>query len=418
MSDVGAPDLAAPVVGGGRMSVGEEVFGSLLTASHGLHPDDVAMSVQEHARRLGAVEAVVYLVDREQRVLVPLPRHRGEPAGEPLDVDTTLAGRAYRAEEMTQGEADGGNRRLWLPLLDGAERLGVLAIVLPSVDEVSEQRFRWLSSLVAELVTSKAAYGDTLVVARRRREMHLAAELRWAMLPPLSFASDYVEVAASLEPAYEVAGDSFDYAINGAVVHIAIFDAMGHGLEASRMANLAVGAYRNSRRLGLDLETTFLRIDAAITGAFGYEHFVTGQLATLDVRTGRLAFASGGHPRPLLLRGTAIVGELPCDVCTPMGLGRPPSVTEVQLEPGDRVVFYTDGVTEARSPAGEEFGLERLGDLLGRAAAAQESPAEMIRRLTHSVLAHEAGQLRDDASLILVGWRRALTAANATGAGA
>ena len=408
MADVGAPEVVAPPTGE-PTSLGEEVFGSLLAASHGLHPDDVAPAVEDHARRLGAVETVVYLVDHEQRVLVPLASAPGEGAGDPLDIDSTLAGRAYRAEELVQGEADGGNRRLWLPLLDGAERLGVLAVSLPHVDEVTERRFRWLSSLVAELITSKAAYGDSLVLARRRQEMKLAAELRWAMLPPLSFASEYVEVAASLEPAYEVAGDSFDYAINGAVVHLAIFDAMGHGLEASRMANIAVAAYRHGRRLGLGLAETFLNIDAAVTGSCGFEHFVTGQLATLDVRTGRLAFASGGHPRPLLLRGTAIVGEIAGDVCTPMGLGRPASVTEVQLEPGDRVVFYTDGVVEARSPSGEEFGLERLGDLLGRAAAARESPAEMIRRLTHSVLAHEAGQLRDDASLILVGWRRAMT---------
>ena len=137
---------------------------------------------------------------------------------------------------------------------------------------------------------------------------------------------------------------------------------------------------------------------------------MTGQLATLDLTTGTLAVAGGGHPWPLLLRGTAVVGELAGEPCTPMGLGRPPVVSETQLEPGDRVVFYTDGVVEARSPAGEEFGLARLGDLLGRAAAAQEIPAETMRRLTHSVLAHEAGQLRDDATLLLVGWRGPMAA--------
>jgi serine phosphatase RsbU (regulator of sigma subunit) len=216
-----------------------------------------------------------------------------------------------------------------------------------------------------------------------------------------------VEIAGMVEPAYDVAGDSFDYAVNGSVAHLAIFDAMGHGLEASRMATLAVAGYRHGRRHGMGLVETFMTIDEAVARSFGDEHFVTGQLASLDLASGRLAVAGGGHPRPLLLRGTAVVGELAGEVCTPMGLGRPPVVAETQLERGDRVVFYTDGVTEARSPAGEEFGLARLGDLLGRAAAAQEVPAETMRRLTHSVLAHEAARLRDDATLMMVGWRGA-----------
>ena len=394
-----------------RVSLGEEVLGSLLTLSHQLQPDEVPDAVLAHARRLGATEAVVYVADLEQRVLTPLPVRDGSVRigrTDVLDIDATLAGRAFRAQDVVEGDGDGGDRRLWIPLLDGSERLGVLSVSIPAVDPLSEQRFRWLASLVAELIMTKAAYGDGVVLARRREPMKLATELRWAMLPPLSFTSPFVEIAGVVEPAYEVAGDSFDYAVNGRTVHLAIFDAMGHGLEASRMANLAVGGHRHGRRHGLGLAETFLAIDGTITAAFGHEHFVTGQLATLDLVTGNLAVASGGHPRPLLLRGTTIVGEVAGDVCTPMGLGRAPVVTETQLEPGDRVIFYTDGVVEARSPAGEEFGLDRLGDLLVRAAASQEVPAETMRRLTHSVLAHEAGHLRDDATLLLVGWRGAM----------
>lgn len=385
-------------------SLGEEVLGSLLTVSHRLHPDDVPGAVRDHARRLGASDAVVYLVDVEQRVLVALPP--GGSGGDVLEVDTTLAGRAFRTQEVMYGEADNGEQRLWLPLLDGADRLGVLAVTITDPDDLGRRRLTWLASLVAELVMSKSAYGDTLVLARRRQAMKLAAELRWSMLPPLTFTSDHVEIAAMLEPAYEVAGDSFDYAVNGKVAHLAVFDAMGHGLEASRMANLAVATQRHGRRQGSGIEAIFMAIDAAIVSAFSPDHFVTGQLATLDLSTGVLTFVTGGHPRPILLRGTSIVGELAGEVCTPMGLGRAPAVNQTQLEPGDRVVFYTDGVVEARSPAGEEFGLERLGDLLGRAATAQELTPEMMRRLTHSVLDHEAAQLRDDATLLLVGWRQ------------
>lgn len=386
-------------------SLGEEVLGSLLNLSHGLHPDDLAGTVRDHACRLGASDATMYLVDLEQRVLTPMGM---QADADGLDIDATLAGRAFRSEAVVEVDGTEGDRRLWIPLLDGAERLGVLSVTLAEVDPLTEQRLRWLATLVAELIVTKSAYGDAIWFTRRRRGMNLASELRWAMLPPLSFTSPYVEIAGVVEPAYEVAGDSFDYAVNGTVAHLAVFDAMGHGLEASRMANLAVGGHRNGRRHGLGLVETFMMIDETVARSFGPEHFVTGLLATLDLVTGRLAVVGGGHPRPLLLRGTAVVGDLPGEICTPMGLGRAPVVCETQLEPGDRVVFYTDGVVEARSPAGEEFGLARLGDLLGRAAAAQEVPSETMRRLTHSVLAHEAGQLRDDATLLLVGWRGAM----------
>ena len=103
-------------------------------------------------------------------------------------------------------------------------------------------------SITAALVVSKSSYGDNLVLTRRLRDMDLAAEMRWSMLPPLTFTNDRVALAGMLEPAYEIAGDAFDYAVNGDVAHVAIIDAMGHGLEASRMANLAVGSYRHSRR--------------------------------------------------------------------------------------------------------------------------------------------------------------------------
>jgi serine phosphatase RsbU (regulator of sigma subunit) len=75
------------------------------------------------------------------------------------------------------------------------------------------------------------------------------------------------------------------------------------------------------------------------------------------------------------------------------------------LEPGDTLLFFTDGVTEARSPEGEEFGRGRLGDLLVRAVASDEVPAETMRRLSHAVLEHQQGRLQDDATLLMLRWK-------------
>ena len=379
-----------------------DVLGSILDVSHTIHPDDLPTVVSAHAGRLGASRAVVYVVDHEQRTLIALP-----PDKEVLEIDATLAGRVYRTavNAVGQGEGQDGAVRLWAPLLDGADRLGVMAFDLPSAEAAGEQRWTRLASLVALLVVTKSAYGDTPRVARRRKAMDLAAELRWAMLPPLSFTSERVQIAGVLEPAYEIAGDCFDYAVNGDTVHLAVLDAMGHGLEASRIVNLAVITFRHGRRLGRDLTDVFHAIDAAVAGQFGPERFVTGLLATLSLPTGRLRWLNAGHPRPILLRGTGVVGELAAQVVLPIGLGDTAvGAAEVALDPGDRILFYTDGVIEARSADGEEFGLDRLGDLLSKAAASQEPAAEMMRRLIHSVLAHEAANLRDDATLLMLGW--------------
>jgi serine phosphatase RsbU (regulator of sigma subunit) len=359
------------------------------------------------AARLGALKIVIYLIDYEQRTLVPLSGR--QPSSAPLlDVDTTLAGRVYRTQRMHEAEAEDGvdGIRLWIPIVDGSDRLGVMGVDLDEVDADQERRFHHLASLLGELIVSRGQYGDHINNTRRLKQMDLAAELRWAMLPPLSFRGPRVEIAGVLEPAYEVAGDCFDYAVNGDEAIITIVDAMGHGLEASRIANLAVGSARHSRRLGLGLIETFRAVDEKIADQFGDERFVTGQFASLHLNTGVFRFVSAGHPQPLLLRGTTVVGEIPVETSMPIGLGDIPAVTaEISLEPGDRIVFYTDGVVEARSPSGEEFGLERLSDMLARAATAEEPAAEMMRRLVHSVLAHEAGRLRDDATILMLGWR-------------
>jgi serine phosphatase RsbU (regulator of sigma subunit) len=236
--------------------------------------------------------------------------------------------------------------------------------------------------------------------------MDLAAELRWGTLPPLTYTNDRVAVSGLLEPAYEIAGDAFDYAVNGDVAHVAIVDAMGHGLEASRMANLAVASYRHSRRRGYGLRDTFRAIDEVVAEQFGPERFVTGQLGRLELSTGCLTWVNAGHPRPLLLRRGVPVSDLPCETSLPMGLGDVPAEeAQMSLEPGDMVLFMTDGVLEARSPGGQLFGRARLERLLAEAANTAEVPAEIMRRLCHSVLDHQRGRLQDDATLLLVVWK-------------
>jgi serine phosphatase RsbU (regulator of sigma subunit) len=84
-----------------------------------------------------------------------------------------------------------------------------------------------------------------------------------------------------------------------------------------------------------------------------------------------------------------------------------PAVAEEHLEPGDAVLFYSDGVIEARTARGEDFGIERLMSFVESAVASQMPASEITRRLSHAVLDHHGGALQDDATMLLVHWHPA-----------
>ncbi len=402
------------------VSVGEQVLGALLEAIHLTAPHEVPGLVAEHAAVLGAQDAVIYLVDLQQQMLVPFVGSAEpdfERSLEPLAVESTLAGRAFQhLEIMTQPTpGDGHLTRVWLPLLDGTERLGVLAVTvngagaLEDDDGLLRVRLRQFTALVAEIVVTKTFYGDAIVKARRRAQIGLAAEMQWGLLPPLTFASKEVVVAAALEPAYSVAGDSVDYAVDAGRGRFAVFDGMGHGLQSAQLAALSVAAYRNARRNDRTLTETAHLIDAAVQDAFDGKAFTTAVLAELDTDSGMLSWVSAGHHAPLLLREGRLVKALRTDPGLPfgMGLSAEPAFYPVgneQLEPGDQLLFYTDGITEARSPDGEFFGVERLTALLERNYDQLPAP-EMMRRVTRDLLKHQQSQLTDDATMLLVEWR-------------
>jgi serine phosphatase RsbU (regulator of sigma subunit) len=406
------------------MSSGERALDALLRDAHLTPAHELPGLLARHAAVLGVTDMVMYLADLQQAVLVPVPNpERTDPSApaEPLGIDSTVAGRAFQHIEvlLQEAEPEGGGALLWLPMLDGTERVGVLAVTvadraaLAANDRILERRLQRFASLAAELVLTKTQYGDSLVRVRRTAPMKLPAELQWSLLPPLTFATDALIIAAALEPAYDVAGDSVDYAVDPGLARVALFDAMGHGLQSAQLAIVSIAAYRNARRSGKSLSDTARGIDAAVYEGFGGEAFTTAVLAELETDTGRLSWINAGHPEPLLLRRSRLVKSLRSEPVLPFGLGLDEAaagggritVGHEQLESGDRVLLYTDGVTEARSPTGEFFGVEQLADLLGRNLAAGLPTPETMRRMIRSLLEHQQGRLDDDATMLLLEWR-------------
>ncbi|WP_368666292.1 PP2C family protein-serine/threonine phosphatase, partial [Micromonospora sicca] len=167
-------------------------------------------------------------------------------------------------------------------------------------------------------------------------------------------------------------------------------------MRAVMLASLALAAYRNARRSGFDLVETYHHIDTAVRD-HDRRGLITGVLAELDQRTGRLRVISAGHPGGLVLRRGRVATVLPTPTALPVALGdrRPPVVVEEALEPGDDVLFYTDGIIEARSADGERFGTERLVDFTVRALADRLPLPETARRLVHAILAYQDDRLQD-----------------------
>jgi serine phosphatase RsbU (regulator of sigma subunit) len=295
---------------------------------------------------------------------------------------------------------------VYIPLVNGTDRIGLLELEFDAWDgDLPAGWERFVAVFVRVLIT-ESRYSDLWVRARRSEPLSAAAEIQWDLLPPLSCSTDEVAVGGILEPAYEIGGDSFDYAVNGSQLEFAIVDAIGHGMSAVLMSAAAINSLRSARRTGTELSEAYRQTDQLIETRFGQSYYVTGQLGSLDLTTGILTWVNAGHVLPMLVRNDTYAGELPCKPSMPLGLGGP--VVEVATEPlqrDDRVLFYTDGITESRSPDGAFFGRERLADFLVRAALEGVPVAETARRLSASVIDYVNAGLSDDATLLLIEYR-------------
>jgi phosphoserine phosphatase RsbU/P len=375
------------------------------------HPGSVSDVMLRLAGEFGGRDVVVYLVDFAQTTLEPLPDrsvHADLPVSE--EVATTMAGRAFSERRATTAERPDG-MRVWVPILEGSDRTGVLAVTVAGATEEVVAACEALALFAGYVLAADARTTDLYNLHRRRRALSLPASMQWDLLPPLILNTERVAVAGLLEPAYDVGGDCFDYALNDTVLDLALFDPVGHRLSSALIAALLVGSYRHDRREYRSLESIHARLDGLLTTEFPNFTFATGQLARIDLSTGTMTWTNAGHPPPMLLRGGRVIRQLDCTPTLPWGLGALAAASTVStlatesLEPGDSVLFYTDGVIEAHQAGAEQFGTHRLADLTGRLASDQLEPEEIIRRLVQSVLEHRSDRLNDDATLVLVRWK-------------
>ncbi|MFC4942973.1 PP2C family protein-serine/threonine phosphatase [Pseudonocardia sp. GCM10023141] len=355
-------------------------------------------------RRVGARWSRLLLVDYSQTILEPVPESGSGP-GERHVVAEGPAGLCYREQRVVGSTgAEGSDAVLFVPVTIRAERLGVLMVGLDHpVGGTVEDLLTDASRVLAHVLASARRYTDRFEMLRRRKDLGLAAEIQWELLPVLAYELPAFSIAGALEPAYDIGGDTFDYAVSSTRLTISITDAVGHGLRAALLGSLAVTAMRNARRSG---EGVLAQAEAAnqhLTEQFPGASFVTGQLMEIDVVSGEAVVINAGHPAPLLLRG-GVVEEVELSPEPPLGLKTGPAyrLQRLGLRHGDRLLLLTDGIAEAHERGSPAFGLERVVELL--LERRRLPPAEFVRHLTGEVQEFRGGDLSDDATAVCLDW--------------
>ncbi len=363
--------------------------------------DEVTACLHRHT---GASSAEVLLADYDVMALRRLYNGIGDPPPA-VPLDATVAGRAFLAQapvlESTKSETV-----VHVPISLRAERLGILSVHLPEAPQADlVHGLEQVATALAYVLPTTALYTDLIEQVRRLRPLELPAEMQWSQQPVRAFASSCYSVAGQILPAYEVGGDLFDYAVAHDRLTVFVIDAMGHGLGASILAGLAIAALRNARRTGLDLVDQVRLADTVLWRQYGGEQFVT--LFALEMHHGGGGrFVSAGHPTALVVRdGRAQPLSLPSQL--PLGMFERTAyeAEEISLEPGDRLVLATDGVTEGRSRSGELFGDVRFEGALMATLTAQ--PTEVTRQVVRILQDFQSDEPRDDATLVCLDWHGA-----------
>jgi serine phosphatase RsbU (regulator of sigma subunit) len=251
----------------------------------------------------------------------------------------------------------------------------------------------------AAAITLADRYTDTFARGQRRKQPRAAAEIQQSLLPPRIARITGGEVAGNVLPSYEVAGDWFDIVENLDGVWITLADGLGPTTRAAASSAVALGALRASRRSGGTPHDALLLMHRTLREMPGPSAEMTAIAARWDPATFRLELVNCGHGAPVIVRADGEVEHV--DMPTGRGLGgrasSRPGDHETALDPGDRLILFSDGVTTGAG-GGADLGV----DGVARAAARSErgSAADTVREIHRAVLDASGGDLGDDATVV------------------
>jgi serine phosphatase RsbU (regulator of sigma subunit) len=287
--------------------------------------------------------------------------------------------------------------RAFAPVTNRGEAIGLLELALPGApDKQTVADVALAAHALAYVIIANRRFTDLFEWGKRSVPLSLAAEIQHRLLPgAYTCEAGQFTLAGWLEPAGNVGGDTFDFAVDRDTLHLSITDAMGHTVEAAVLATVLVGELRNARRAGVELAEQAHLANAALCEFARRGEFVTGQVARIDLNTATATIVNAGHPPPLRLRdGRVEAVNLQPDL--PFGTGDSSyRVQPLSLRRGDRLVFLTDGILDRNGGADIQAAL---------AAGARMHPREAVQHLVGAVLHATAGDLADDATVLCLDW--------------
>lgn len=403
---------------------------SALGAADDASPVDAVEAVtRELGLALGATSGALLIADLSGRALVrmahvdlvgadqtapgpaatPGERRHLEESATVLPFDGGPAEQAIRTQrvQVVAPDTDGspavdGHWLVLAPVTERGEAIGVLELTLPGrPDDAAVAEIARLAHVLAFVLIANRRHTDLFEWGQRTRPMSLSAEIQHRLLPgPQTCEAGAFTLAGWLEPAADIAGDTFDFNVSRHALHLSLTDAMGHGVAAALTATLCVGGLRRARSSGESLVEQVTSTNQALAkhaAASGLEDYVTGLVGRVDLRTGSAEFVNAGHVAPYLVRASRSAAlDLP--VHLPLGLfeNAEYSSSRVDLQPGDRLVLLTDGMVE-RNAVTVDFPAA-IADTMDL------HPREAVRALADRVLAATGDELSDDATILCLDW--------------
>jgi serine phosphatase RsbU (regulator of sigma subunit) len=265
-------------------------------------------------------------------------------------------------------------------------------------------------TFVLYVIQKYTAQRETLAKAIRKqrdelvRDVNLAAQVQRLFLPTAKPAIGGMEIVGMMRPARGLSGDYYDYIpISDQKIQVVIADVAGKGIPAALLMSATAAAVQLEAGRERSMQEIVRRLNGGIHAVSDEGvRYVTLILAEIDVRERRLHFINCGHNPALLLRSRTGSLSLLHASCPPIGLfeGASCQLESVELESGDLLVFYTDGVTEAEDASGEEFGIERLSAVVRRGS---QRPAEQLMRDIFESSAGFSGEngFHDDVTILV-----------------
>ena len=236
------------------------------------------------------------------------------------------------------------------------------------------------------------------------RELDIASRIQLAMLPGKFFTDDCLEIAGSLVPAKQVGGDLYDYVIRDGKLFFSIGDVCGKGIPAAIFMSMTQAVFRSAASHLNDASRIVHSMNKQASRGNDAGMFVTLFVGVLDLSTGMLRYCNAGHEHPLVVTGKS-VRTLNAKSSLPIGAMEETRYVEqeTQLAPGDMVMLFTDGLTEAMNSENALFGREHVAQVISG-----ETPQQLLDNMSQSVAGFVRGaEQSDDLTMLAIRYKGA-----------